>query len=125
MRIPRLVRAALLPLVLVPALAQAQATLGMAEVKTLIAEKTVDIHNLSTGLQSRAFYAASGELIVQRADAMEFSGRWSVRPDGALCVYFDVESCGSLSKNADGTYTRTVGGKPAFTWLKVTPGKDF
>jgi hypothetical protein len=103
---------ALLFALLLPVLAQAQATLSMAEVKTLITDKTVDIHNLSTGLPFRAYHAASGEMIVQRADAMEFSGRWSVRADGAHCVYFDVESCGSLSKNA-------------FTWLKVTPGKDF
>ncbi len=112
-------------LLLVPAVAPAQTTLDVVEVKAMITDRTVDIQNLSTGLHFRAFYAASGEMIVQRADAVEISGRWSVRPDGALCVYFDVESCGGLSKNADGTYTRIVGGKPAFTWFKVAPGKGF
>lgn len=105
--------------------ASAQGSLGMAEVKALITDKTVDIHNLSTGLYFRAYYAASGDMIVQRADAMEFAGRWSVRPDGAHCVYFDVETCGKIEKNTDGAYTRAVGGKPAYRWLKVTPGKDF
>lgn len=112
-------------LLLVPAVAPAQTTLDVAEVKALITDRTVDIQNLSTGLHFRAFYAAFGEIVVQRTDAMEFSGRWNVRPDGALCIHFGDESCGGLSKNADGTYTRIVGGKPAFTWFKVAPGKGF
>jgi hypothetical protein len=108
-----------------PCAAAAQDTLGLAEVKALITDSTVDMQRLSDGASFRTYYAASGDVILQRSDAAAFAGRWSVRADGTLCVYFDVETCGSTEKNADGTYTRIVGGKPAFTWLKVTPGKDF
>jgi hypothetical protein len=107
----------------IPALAAEP--MGMAEVKALITGRTVDIQNLSSGQAFRAYYAESGDVIIQRADAMEFSGRWSLRPNGMHCVYFDVENCGTIQKNADGTYTRIVGGKPAFKWLKITPGKAF
>lgn len=64
-------------------------------------------------------------MIIQRADAMEFSGRWSLRPNGMLCVYFDMENCGTIHKDGDGSYTRMVEGKPTFRWLKISPGKDF
>lgn len=108
-----------------PCVAAAQDTLGMAEVKALITDSTVDMQRLSDEARFRAYYAASGDVILQRSDAAEFAGRWSTRTDGTLCVYFDIETCGSTEKNGDGTYTRNVGGKPAFTWLKVTPGKGF
>lgn len=105
--------------------AAAQDTLGMAQVKALITGRTVDVHRLSDGASFRNYYAASGDVILQRADAQEFTGRWSLRADGTLCVFFDTEICGSTRKNADGTYTRVVNGAPAFRWLKVTRGKDF
>lgn len=105
--------------------AAAQDSLGMAQVKALITGSTVVMQRLSDGASFRSYYTASGDVIVQRSDAVEFSGRWSVRADGTLCVYFDVETCGGTEKNADGTYTRIIGGTPAFKWLKVTPGKAF
>lgn len=123
MRLPRTVL--LIALTAASGAATAQDTLGMAEVKSLITEKTVDIVILSSGQPFRSYHAASGDMIVQRADAMEFAGRWKVREDGSHCVYFDRESCGKLSKNADGTYTRIVDGVPTFRWVKITPGKDF
>lgn len=97
----------------------------MADIKALITGSTVDVHRLSDGAMFRNYYTASGDVILQRADAAEFPGRWSVRADGTLCVFFDAEVCGSTEKNADGTYTRIVNGAPAFRWLKVTPGKAF
>jgi hypothetical protein len=50
---------------------------------------------------------------------------WSIRANGILCLIVSGEECGSIVKNADGTYTRMAGSAPAFKWLKVTPGKDF
>ncbi len=103
----------------------AQGALAIDEVKALIAGNTVDVHRLSDGASFRNYFAASGDAILQRADAAEFAGRWSVRADGTLCVFFDTEICGSTEKNADGTYTRIVNGAPTFRWLKITPGKAF
>jgi hypothetical protein len=97
----------------------------MAETKSLITGNTIDVHRLSDGASFRNYYDASGDVLLQRADAQEFTGRWSVRADGTLCVFFDTEVCGSTVKSADGTYTRIVNGAPVFRWLKVTPGKAF
>jgi len=106
-----------------PGMAQGQ--LGIAEVRALVSGTTVDILNLSSGQPFRAYFAASGELVIQRPDAVEVAGRWNVREDGSHCVHFDRESCGKLSKNADGSYTRVVDDALAYRWLRVTPGKDF
>ncbi|MDH4174303.1 MAG: hypothetical protein OEV97_11245, partial [Betaproteobacteria bacterium] len=103
----------------------AQGPLGMAELKALIAGKTIDYQSLSDGKYWRAYYENSGQLLVQRDDALEFSGKWSVRADGSHCHSFNDEVCAKIEKNTDGSYMRIVNGVPAFKWLKIKPGKDF
>lgn len=105
--------------------AAAQNSLGMAEVKALITGNTVHAQNLSNGLFLRAHYEPGGQFVVLRDDGAQFSGVWSVRANGTLCLIVSGEECGSIVKNADGTYTRMAGSAPAFKWLKITPGKDF
>jgi hypothetical protein len=97
----------------------------MAEVKALITGKTVDAQSLSDGRQWRTYYESSGQLLVQRDDAQEFSGVWSVRADGSHCHSFNDEVCARIEKNADGSHTRIVNGVPTLKWLKITPGKGF
>lgn len=104
--------------------ALADNALGAAEIKVLVTGNTVYLERLSDGERFRNYFADSGDVILQRPDAMEFTGRWSVRGDGSHCVFFAEESCGKITKNADGTYTRIARGI-AFRWLKITPGKDF
>ncbi|MEO8718562.1 MAG: hypothetical protein ABI423_10140 [Burkholderiales bacterium] len=103
----------------------AQGMLGMAEVKTLISGNTVVAETLANGSAFRSYFAPSGEIVVQRNDANEFSGYWSVRTDGSLCVSFTHEACGTVERNADGSYTRAVNGTPEYKWVKITPGRGF
>jgi hypothetical protein len=103
----------------------AQGALTMSDVKALISGNTVHAAALAGGQTFLAYHAPSGEIVVQRDDANEFSGYWSVRPDGTLCVSFSSEACGTVSKNADGTHTRNVGGVATYRWTRITPGKGF
>lgn len=102
----------------------AESFLGMAELKALISGNTVQGES-AQGQGFQVYYDASGDLTFQRADGNEFSGRWSVRPDGAHCQFFSEENCGKITRNADGTYTRVVSGAAASRWLKIAPGKAF
>lgn len=102
----------------------AQVQLGMDELKALVTDNTVDVRNLSGGQDFRVHYAASGQMIVQRSDAVEIHGRWDVRVDGSHCVSVDREVCAKVVKNADGTYMRIVDGVPSFKWMRITRGKD-
>lgn len=103
----------------------AENPLSMAELKALITGNTIHAQNLSNGLYLRAHYEPGGQFVVLRDDGAQFSGVWSVRANGTLCLIVSGEECGSIVKNADGTYTRMAGSAPAFKWLKITPGKDF
>lgn len=103
----------------------AQSTLTMPDLKTLISGNTVHATVLEGGRTYLFYFAPSGEIMVQRDDANEFSGVWSIRPDGTLCVFFSGETCGTIVTNADGTHTRNVGGAPTYKWIRITPGKGF
>lgn len=99
--------------------------MSMAEVKALITGNTVYMQNLENKLFLRMHYEPSGQFAVLRDDGARYDGLWSVRADGTLCIVAQGEVCGKIQKNTEGTYTRLVGGAPAFKWLTVTPGKDF
>lgn len=103
----------------------AENPLSVAEVKALITGNTVYMQNLENKLFLRMHYEPSGQFVVLRDDGARYDGLWSVRADGTLCVIAQGEICGKIQKNTDGTYTRMVGGAPAFKWLTITPGKDF
>ena len=105
--------------------AAAQNPLGMVELKSLINGNTIYMQNLENKLFLRMHYEPSGQFVVLRDDGARYDGLWSVRADGTLCIIAQGEICGKIQKNADGTYTRMVGGAAAFKWLTITPGKDF
>jgi hypothetical protein len=105
--------------------ASAEGAVGMAELNALISGNTVHAQTLSNGQAFLSYFAASGKIVVQRDDAMEFSGYWSIRPDGSLCVSFSTEACGTIAKNADGSHTRNVGSVPTYRWSRITSGKGF
>jgi hypothetical protein len=93
-----------------------------------LAQGTKDWVDITSAKELQALYSNEtfkGKDFLDRPFIGHYHGLWSVRADGILCIIAQGEICGKIQKNTDGTYTRMVGGAPAFKWLTITPGKDF
>jgi hypothetical protein len=91
----------------------------------LIKGNTVHAEDLASGRSFLVYHDPSGAWLLQRQDGTTVSGVWRISAEGAQCVVIDVENCGRIQKNADGTYTRVVDGTPRQKWHRISGGKAF
>ena len=121
----RSVAVASLALSLLATAALAQDYLTREQLGQLITGNTVHAEDLASGRSFLVYHDPSGAWLLQRQDGTTVNGVWRISADGAQCVILDAENCGRLRRNADGTYTREVGGAPRQKWHKVSGGKAF
>lgn len=94
------------------------------EVKKLVSGNTVHVEVSGKG-EFKAYLNSDGK-VTRMHDGQTLEGVWRIKDDGALCVRYSdkEESCGSVKKNSDGTYTRIDDAKVTNHWTKVLKGKD-
>ena len=102
-----------------------QSQLAHSELSALIVGKTVEYKYHPDGRTASGYFAPDGTYWYQRSDGGVFDGVWRNRNDGTLCISFATEECGPVSRDANGGYSRAIGGGAAVKWTKISSGRTF
>jgi hypothetical protein len=105
-----------------PTSVSADRTLGAAEIKALITDKTVHVTRKKDGAQWKIFFAADGK---GYESAGEAKGTWEVKDNGEHCTSWAPLKCAKIANLGDGNYARlSPNGDVAVTWTKIEDGKQ-
>ncbi len=85
--------------VTVPVL-QSERLLSRGEVEALFGGRTVESHNVNTGLSSFTYYRPDGRVVQQRFWSWR-AGSWRVTPEGRICLKFERERCRYILAEGD------------------------
>ena len=77
--------------------------LSAQEVEALFKEHTVRSYNLNTKVSTWSYYRADGQLFQERFWEKR-QGRWTVEPDGAICLNVNSRSCRYIGKVGERIY---------------------